>query len=342
MSSHTHNTIQVKKMNIELVKNALKAQGIATKASIAALTKLSVATCGSILNELLAIGEVIELEPDGPTGGRPAKQYKYNANFGCIICLLVRTEGGIHSISNSIVNLLGETISETTLELPHIDMDVMDRFIEGLISDNENVQAIGIGIPGVVHLGVIGVCDVPDLAGQPLGPYLEQKFEIPITIENDMNMTVYGFYHLQNFEEENTFAVVTFPRNHFPGAGFIVDGRILSGNTTFGGEVSFLPFGISREEQLRELHTEEGFIRLAVKTLSSIIAIINPVTIAITGELPRESQLQALYTGCLKDIPEEHMPQLIIRNNTHREYMTGLVTATLESLTYRLQVTQKR
>lgn len=336
MSTHKHNTIQMKRMNIELVKNTLKAQGVATKASIADLTKLSVATCGTILNELLAIGEVIELEPDESNGGRPAKQYKYNANYGCIICLFVRTEGGVHSISYNIVNLLGEITGETMLKLPHIDRDVIDQMIEKLISDNENVQAIGIGIPGVVHCGVIGVCDVPDLAGQPLGSYLEEKYELPITIENDMNMTVYGFYHLQNFEEDKTFAVVTFPKNHFPGAGFIVDGRILSGNTTFGGEVSFLPFGISREEQLRQLHTEEGFIRLAVMTLTSIIAIINPVTIAITGELPRETQLEDLYMGCLKQIPEEHIPKLIIQNNTRQEYVTGLVIATLESLTYRL------
>ncbi|WP_435920789.1 ROK family protein [Paenibacillus sp. DYY-L-2] len=339
MSTYANNTVQIKKMNIELVKNALKSQGIATKASIAGLTKLSVATCGTILNDLLAIGEVIELEPDESNGGRPAKQYKYNANFGCIICLLVRTEGGKHSISYSIVNLLGETMSETTVELSRIDRDMIDQMIEEIINGNQNVQAIGVGIPGVVHQGVIGVCDVPELAGQPLGPYLEEKFGIPITIENDMNMTVYGFYHLQNFDEDKSFAVVTFPKNHFPGAGFIVNGRIISGNTTFSGEVSFLPFGISREEQLRQLHTEDGFIRLAAMTLSSIIAIINPVTIAITGELPRESQLEDLYKECIKDIPEEHMPQLMIRNNTRQEYMTGLVTATLESLTYRLQVT---
>lgn len=339
MSTYANNTVQIKKMNIELVKNALKSQGIATKASIAGLTKLSVATCGTILNDLLAIGEVIELEPDESNGGRPAKQYKYNANFGCIICLLVRTEGGKHSISYSIVNLLGETMSETTVEVSRIDRDIIDQMIEEIINGNQNVQAIGVGIPGVVHQGVIGVCDVPELAGQPLGPYLEEKFGIPITIENDMNMTVYGFYHLQNFDEDKSFAVVTFPMNHFPGAGFIVNGRIISGNTTFSGEVSFLPFGISREEQLRQLHTEDGFIRLAAMTLSSIIAIINPVTIAITGELPRESQLEDLYKECIKDIPEEHMPQLMIRNNTRQEYMTGLVTATLESLTYRLQVT---
>lgn len=336
MSSHTHNTVHIKKMNVELVKNALKAQGVGTKASIANLTKLSVATCGTILNELLAIGEVIELESDKQNGGRPAKQYRYNEDFGCVICLLVKTEGGIHSISSCIVNLIGATVHESSVELPLIDVKTIDQFIESFINDNENVQAIGIGIPGVVHQGVIGVCDVPDLAGQELGPYLEAKYEIPITIENDMNMTVYGFYHLQDFEEDKTFAVVTFPRNHFPGAGFIVDGRIITGNTTFAGEVSFLPFGMTREELLRQLHTDEGFIKLAVKTLTSIIAIINPVSIAITGDLPRESQLEKLYEGCLKDIPEEHMPQLLLQNNIHKEYMKGMVTATLESLSYRL------
>jgi len=342
MNPVTYNTIQVKQMNIELVKTTLKAQGIGTKASISSLTKLSVATCGTILNELVAAGEVIEMDADESSGGRPAKQYAYNADFGCAVCLLIRTEGGIHSISYRIVNLIGASVEETTIELQHIDMDAIDLLIGTLIRERGNVLAIGIGIPGVVHRGVIGVCDVPDLAGKPLGPYLEDKYEMSVTIENDMNMTVYGFYHLQNFEEEKTFAVVTFPRNHFPGAGFIVDGRIISGNTKFGGEVSFLPFGLSREEQLRQLHAEDGFVRLAAHTLASIIAIINPVTIAITGELPRENQLDELYRRCLKDIPEEHMPQLFIQNDTHKEYMTGLATATLESLIYRLQVIERR
>ncbi|MFC4303314.1 ROK family protein [Cohnella boryungensis] len=342
MQPITHNTIQVKRMNVELVKNALKAQGMGTKASIAGLTKLSVATCGTILNELVAAGEAIEMEPEGTSGGRPAKQYRYNAEFGCILCLLVKTEGGIHSISYSLANLVGEIVQEATLEFAHLDVDTIDRLSQRLIGESGNVQAIGIGVPGVVHRGVVGVCDVPDLAGQPLGPYFEEKYEISVTVENDMNMTVYGFYHLQNFDEEKTFAVATFPRNHYPGAGFIVDGRILSGNTTFGGEVSFLPFGMTREEQLRQLHTDEGFVRLAANTLTSIIAIINPVTIVITGDLPRETQLDELYAGCRRDIPEEHMPQLYIQNDTRREYMKGMVAATLESLTYRLQVIEKR
>lgn len=342
MQPISHNTLQVKRMNVELVKQTLKAQGPGTKSAMAAATRLSVATCGTILNELVAAGEVFELEQDETNGGRPAKLYQYNADFGRVLCLLVRTEGGGHSISWSTVNLLGELILEDTQKLEHIDMDTIDELIGKRMDESANVMAIGIGIPGVAHRGIIGVCDAPELAGKPLGPYFEEKFGVPVLVENDMNMTVYGFYHAQEYEEENTLSVVTFPRDHFPGAGFIVEGRMLTGNTTFGGEVSFLPFGLTREEQLRLLETEDGFIKLATHTLVSIIAIINPAVIAITGDVPRAEHLKALREGCLKDIPEEHMPELIIQNNTHAEYMKGMVTATLESLAYRLQVIEKR
>lgn len=64
-----HNTQQVKRINVELVKNTLRSMGVGTKASIANLTKLSVATCGTILNELLQTGEIIDLGPDESSGG---------------------------------------------------------------------------------------------------------------------------------------------------------------------------------------------------------------------------------------------------------------------------------
>ncbi|WP_028530567.1 ROK family protein [Paenibacillus sp. HW567] len=343
MSPVTYSTLQIKQMNIGLVKQALKTQESGTKAELAGQTSLSIATCNTILNELVATGEVIELGPNESSGGRPAKKYKYNADFGCAVCLLVKTSGDLYSIECSIVNLVGDIVKAETLEdLKHVDMDVIDQLIGRLAGESNHVMALGIGIPGVVSGGVIGVCDVPDLVGKALGPYLEEKYEMPVTVENDMNMTVYGFYHLQHFEEEKTFAVVTFPENQFPGAGFIVDGRILSGNTKFGGEVSFLPFGMTREEQLRQLHTAEGFVRLAVQVLTSIIAVINPVTIAITGELPQQAQLDDFHEGCRKNIPEEHMPLLFVQNDTNREYMKGVVMTTLEILNSPAQWIEQR
>lgn len=340
----SHNTQQVKRINVEIVKNTLRSMGIGTKASIANLTKLSVATCGTILNELLQTGEIIDLGPDESSGGRPASRYQFNADYASVLCLIIRTEGGIHSITHTYANLNGEMTDEQTLFLDEINVTVVEKLIAELIEQRHNVQAIGIGIPGVAHNGVIGICDVPELANQPLGLRLKEQYEdIEVVIGNDMNLTVYGLYNEQQFEEEKNFAVVTFPENHFPGAGFIIDGRPLTGNTQFGGEVSFLPFGVSREEQLRMLQTTDGLQELVVQTLVSIIAIINPAAIVVTGDTMDPAMRDDLLQGCRDHhIPQEHMPELTIRRDTRREYVTGLIAVTLESLTYRIQVVEKQ
>lgn len=340
----SHNTQQVKRINVEIVKNTLRSMGVGTKASIANLTKLSVATCGTILNELLQTGEIIDLGPDESSGGRPASRYQFNADYANVLCLIIRTEGGIHSITHTYANLNGEMADEQTHILDEINVTVVVELIAELIEQHHNVQAIGIGIPGVAHNGVIGICDVPELANQPLGLRLKEQYEdIEVVIGNDMNLTVYGLYNVQQFVEEKNFAVVTFPENHFPGAGFIIDGRPLTGNTQFGGEVSFLPFGVSREEQLCMLKTKGGLQELVVQTLVSIIAIINPAAIVVTGDTMDPAMREGLIQGCLNHhIPQEHMPELTICRDTRREYVTGLIAVTLESLTYRIQVVEKQ
>ncbi|MBY0013522.1 ROK family protein [Paenibacillus typhae] len=338
----THNTAQVKKINVELVKNTLKAAGTGTKASIANMTRLSVATCGSILNELVRSGEVIELELEESSGGRPARQYMFNADYACVLCLMVKTEGGRHSITYLIVNLAGDQVEEGTRHFDHIDADTIHSLVGELAGIHRNVKAAGIGIPGVAHRGVIGICDVAALAGVPLGEQLSEKHNMDIIIENDMNATVYGFYQLQNLEEDQPFAVVTFPDNHFPGAGFIVNGRMVTGSTNFAGEISYSPLGLSREEQLERLHNKDTFVSVAAHMLASIITVLNPVSIAVTGDLTHPSMTEELLDGCRQYIPEEHLPALLIKNNTQEEYKTGLTALTLESLTYRLQLVERK
>ncbi|MNC15880.1 N-acetyl-D-glucosamine kinase [compost metagenome] len=338
----SHNTHQVKRINVELVKNTLKAAGTGTKASIAGMTQLSVATCGSILNELVRSGEVLELELEESSGGRPARQYMFNADYACVLCLMVRTEGGRHSVSYIVVNLTGDRLDEETRDFTRIDTDTVDLLIGELTQKYSNIKAAGIGIPGVAHRGVIGICDVAELAGVALGGQLSGKYNIDIIIENDMNATVYGFYQLHNPEENQPFAVVTFPKNHFPGAGFIVNGRMVAGITNFAGEISYLPSAYTREEQLQRLHKQETFIPMAAQMLASVITILNPVSVAVTGELTDPSMTQELLNGCLEHIPQEHMPALLIKNNTQEEYMTGITALTLESLTYRLQLVERK
>lgn len=343
MNPTAHNTQQVKRINVELVKNTLRTIRVGTKASIANLTKLSVATCGTILNELLQTGEIIDLGPDESSGGRPASRYQFNADYASVLSLIVHIVNGERSIVAVNANLNGEVLDEQTLLYDEITLATMEELVAELVDRYHNVQAIGIGIPGVAHHGVIGICDVPELAEQPLGPRLKEQYEdVEVVVGNDMNLTVYGLYNEQHFAEEKNFAVLSFSPNYFPGAGFMIEGHPLSGNTHFGGEISYLPFGMTREKQLEMLKTPAGLLQLVVHSMVSIIAIINPAAIVITGDAVEPDMHDAIIERCLDTIPQEHMPKLLIHQDTRREYVTGLVAVTLESLTYRIERVEKR
>lgn len=337
-----HNSIRVKKLNQELIKQALKSMKEGTKSTLAAATGLSVATCGNILNELLETGEVIETELEASNGGRPARRFIYNADFSYIACIYAKIEDGQQSLTYAVTNSVGERVDGDYIKAEQINATTIDLLVGTLIEKYNNIKAVGIGIPGLDHQGVINICDIPTLVHAPLESLLREKYEIEVTIENDMNLTVYGFYKQQDYEENKTIAVLTFIKGGFPGAGMMIDGHIHKGNTRFAGEVSFLPFGVSREEQLRRLDRTDSFIPLVAHTVSSLAAIINPETIALTGEQVHQEHIQPIYQQCLEYIPDEHMPHLIVLDQPDDHYMNGLIAITLESLTYSLQLVEKR
>lgn len=337
-----NNAIRVKQINVELVKTALKALTFGTKLTIANATGLSVATCGNILNELSERGEAIEADLEQSNGGRPARRFMYNANYSYIACIYVSNDGGVYKTIHVVTNLTGEIIEKNTAEVEIINYEVIDNLIEKLIYNYENIKAIGIGIPGIIHRGIIGAVDIEELADLPLATRLKDKYNLKVIVENDVNLIAYGFYKKQNYDEDKTIAVVNFPKDNGSGAGIIVEGHIIRGSTNFAGEVSYLPFDKSREEQIKQTNSVVDCFPLMTKTIGSIIAIINPETIVITGGLIWSNMQEDFSIACRKTIPPEHMPQIIIQEDMQEDYINGLVSITLESLNCDIQLIERR
>lgn len=342
MNPITSNTMQIKKMNQELVRQTLKTMKQATKSMVARSTGLSVATCGSILNELLATGELLELEAEESNGGRPAKVYRYNVNFSYIACLIVRAGLNAHSLQFMVTNLAGEAVEEGREEYFPIDSAAIDQLVGRLIARYPEIRAVGIGVPGAVNQGVMNLGDIQELIDVELEKLIREKYELEVILENDMNLTVYGFYHKQGYEEEKSVAVATFIEGSFPGAGLMVNGNIHRGSTHFAGEISFLPYGMSRTEQFRQWHDRATFHVIAVHAVTSLIAVMNPETVALTGSLIHSADIEPIRRECLKYVPEMHMPQLMLLEHPDEDYMHGLITMTLESLAYSYQLVEKR
>ena len=333
MKQIVSNTAQVKNYNVQIVKNAFKALSSGTKTTISRITGLSVATCNTILNELDATGEILEVSSESSSVGRPAKVYRFNENYFYICCIYMSYENNQNILNYAIVNLLGNVIKDESMIKDCIDYDEIENLVQELIHQYKNIEAIGLGIPGVVtRKNVIDFCDIEELANCALAERLADKFGKHVVIENDMNLIAYGFYQAEEYEENTSIAVVSFFKDNWPGSGIIVDGHIIHGNTNFAGEVSYLPFGCTHNEQKQLLKDRAGIIQIASKAICSLAAIINPETIVMTGKILTDSMLKEICNSISEVIPTTHIPQVILENNINKYYLNGLSSMTLEYL----------
>lgn len=357
---------KVKEINVELIKSALKELGTATKAQIAEATEISVATCGKILNELCESGEVLEDAITSGGYGRPAKSYAYNGNFSLIACVYVATDLGKVTVSAMVSNLRGEVLEEYTREIDQVTYGVLEQTIERLVEKHGKLRVVSVGIPGYITNGVVGLCNFVDLMGLPLKSMLQEKFQkIKVLVENDMNAAAYGFYQNNCRGRDTTIAFIYSPVDAQTGiegklgkdpgaemseeqrtlvnisinfgAGFVSGGRILRGFSGFAGEVSFLPVVRSQEPD-----PVDAFVDAMAHIIGSIVPILNPEIIALTGGYFDKTTVDAIRARCLRLIAPQHMPQIILRDNIHDEYVGGLLNLALEELSCGVMLVKRK
>jgi len=343
---------KVKEINVELIKSSLKHLGTATKAQIAEDTDISVATCGKILNELCETGEVLEAEITSGGYGRPAKSYFYNGNYSVVACIYAENEKQKAHLSVVVSNLLGEIIKEVSSDVSDVTYELLEDNISELMGRYPNLRAVAIGIPGFITDDAVELCDFVSLMGIPLQSRLQEKFPpLQIVVENDMNAAAYGFYRNSCWGQNTTIGFIYSPINPLTeaeikmkgresvkgnnllnyginfGAGFVSGGKILRGATGFSGEVAFLPMTNLTGEKPHEV-TEE----MMAYIIGSIVPILNPQVIALTGVYFDIEQIDEMRGRCLRLISSQHMPEIIMRNDIHEDYVDGLLSLALEAL----------
>ncbi|MGO0861904.1 ROK family protein, partial [Clostridioides difficile] len=201
MSIMLSNTLQVKQLNKELIRSTLKKHEISTKSSIAKETGLSVATCGTILNEMLIDKEIIEIEQAESRGGRPACQYTYNKNYYHVVGIYANNESSSYEIGFAVANALEEIVEKEKFHPDGITYTVIEDLITKIVNKYSNIKAIGLGLPGVIYDGYVDSCDIESLKKLDIGKMLKKKFNVNIVIENDMNFITYGVYNHLHIED---------------------------------------------------------------------------------------------------------------------------------------------
>lgn len=317
-------TREMRKNNIALVTRTLKSLGSATKGDVAAQTGLSAATCGAVLNELSLSGEVLALEHEASRGGRPAQRYACNPDFFSVLSLYAAGSDDAAELVWSLTSATGGLLASGDRSFLPLTAETFFQFIDTLLSDFPAVQTIGLGLPGVIVDGVVTSCDISLFTDKHIVQDISARSGCFTQAGNDINFTAWGFYRSSCADVSAPVAYIYKPEVPCTGCGIVINGQVLTGANNFAGEVSCLPFTGAAQTLTQEL----------ANIVVSLAALINPVTVALSGPRLNEAQLPEIMQICQQTIPQKHLPVLIYRPSIRQDYLQGIAELTLENYNF--------
>jgi glucokinase len=103
------------------------------------------------------------------------------------------------------------------------------------------VRGIGFGIPGILSFpqGVVHRSpQFPHWKDYPLRKNLSRRLSLPFTLDNDANMAALGEGWRGSAKGKRSYLLLTLGTGI--GGGIVIDGRVLRGDSGFGGELGHL------------------------------------------------------------------------------------------------------
>jgi glucokinase-like ROK family protein len=236
----------LRERNRAQVIDALRRTGRASRAEISRLTGLSRTTVSSLVAELDRSGLVNELK-DAPesTGGRgrpgvllalqPAAGAVVGIDFGhthlrvAIADLSSRVLAERHRLLD--VDRSADTALQAATEL-------VDEVMADAGADRNRVVGVGVGLPGPVDRisGTVGSTVIlPGWAGLHPAQELEERLDLPVTVDNDANLGALAEYTAG--AGRGVRDIVYLKLASGIGAGLVLDGRLHRGVTGIAGEI---------------------------------------------------------------------------------------------------------
>lgn len=324
------NSVVIREININLVRKAIRNKKQATKQQIAEETGLSIMTVATVLRQLLKQDEIFEAGLTPSNGGRPSQSYRYNDAYELVIVLFPYERDGHIYIHNAVVNLYGQNISHADTEVESIQLKSFEKIIDPLLSSHPAVKAIGIGNPGVELNGRIVSSDYKDLIGAGLVEYYEERYKLPVMVENDVNAAVMGFVRRNARVPDTTVTYLYFPDKHPPGAGTSINGKLLKGNRNFAGEIYWIPLNVQWNEEL--YRSFDRLCQSIAKIIISVCSIINTDIFVVNGSFIRQEHISEISGLCKKHLPQFILPEILLSGSFIEDYRSGLIEQTLTKL----------
>jgi len=322
-----------------------------TRRQLAQRTGLSQPTVNSIVQELENNGFALPGSFAVSAGGRRPQCYTLYTDHLRAATIRVLSK----SLEYVVIAIDGTVILRNSWVISGADTPVtaLHTLLGTLLKQDDNIQVVGIGFPGVVGPGGVlnAIPQIPGLEGVSLRQELEQSFEIPIYIENDMNLVALGSVTTEPGHVSTTDMVFVHIGEGV-GAGIVMGGQIISGYSNFAGEIAYMlkpieadkpPSEVGNAETIEYLMSKANSIAEQAKLIAtmvvSIICLVNPPVISFGSTYASEEMLRHIRYECEKHLPVWTLPSFQLMVDEESAYDRGLAALVRDAMVN--QITRK-
>ncbi|HJC11023.1 MAG TPA: ROK family transcriptional regulator [Candidatus Blautia merdigallinarum] len=205
-----------------------------SRADLSKYLNLTKATISAIVQDLIQQNLVLEIGSAKTSLGRKPILLEFNQQYGSSLAIDVRPRQILALISD----LKGENCR--VKEYPFHPEErlfpllaaIIEEHLKGQEGADGKILGISVGIYGVVQNNKILFTPYYPLPDPDLGSLLEEKFHIPVIVENEANLSVLGesafHYGCQNMIHINVHDGI--------GMGILIDGHLYKGKDGYAGE----------------------------------------------------------------------------------------------------------
>jgi predicted NBD/HSP70 family sugar kinase len=301
------------------VLRVVREAGTITRAELARRTGLGRSTVAQRVDALLKHGLLYEAGESASTGGRPPTALAFNDRSGVVLCADL---GATHS-RLAVTDLGGAPLAERATDLdiargPEPVLAIVQEQFESLLAeaerDRDNVQGIGIGVPGPVAFDV----------GQPTNPpimpgwdrfsipdwFAERYDDAPVLVDNDVNIMALG-EHWTHWRDRQHFLFIKIGTGI--GCGIVAGGQIHRGAKGAAGDIGHIRLAdedavcrcgnvgcleaVSGGGALARRLTEEGVQAETARDVVRLVRAGNPLATHLVREAGRD--LGEVLAGCV-------------------------------------------
>ncbi len=217
-----------------------------SRAELARQMLLTRSAISTIIDDLEDMGLVDEIETGPTTGGRRPILLAINPKYGYVVGI----DMGATHLGLVVTDFSAHVLEEieypfVVADGPQICLPKINQYLNDLLSKlnlkAHQISAIGMDVPGpvVTEAGVVSAPPImPGWDGYPIRTYLEEFWQVPVSIGNDAELGALGEWAYGAGRGETNLAYIKVGTG--VGAGLLLGGQIYRGTTGCAGEIGHI------------------------------------------------------------------------------------------------------